>query len=76
MSTGQELVEERRRQRRAGEAFRNLGMDAIADDEPPSREILAAYIGVGAPGWRWRPMMSLSGTCSSTRLTVLRILNS
>lgn len=31
----------------AGEAFRSIGMDAIADDEPPSIDNLAAYAASG-----------------------------
>nr|WP_246314886.1 GNAT family N-acetyltransferase [Kineococcus aurantiacus] len=32
-------------ERAAGEAFRSLGMDAVADDEPPALETLAGYLG-------------------------------
>jgi GNAT superfamily N-acetyltransferase len=37
-------------ERDAGEGFRTLGMDTIADDEPPSPEDFAAY---GAAGRAW-----------------------
>jgi GNAT superfamily N-acetyltransferase len=33
----------RRVERLAGQAFRTLGMDAVADDEPPSLDTLASY---------------------------------
>src|SRR5438093_1918262 len=31
-------------ERRAGELFRELGMDAIADDEPPTIDVLLPYV--------------------------------
>jgi GNAT superfamily N-acetyltransferase len=31
----------------AGEAFRDLGLDTVADDEPPSSETLVAYAAAG-----------------------------
>ena len=37
-------------ERLAGEAFRHVGLDSIADDEPASLEVLAAY---ATAGWAW-----------------------
>lgn len=34
-------------ERQAGERFREVGLDWIADDEPPSTEVLAAYANAG-----------------------------
>jgi ribosomal protein S18 acetylase RimI-like enzyme len=39
-------------ERAAGEAFRDLGMAAVADDEPPSPEILQRYLDAGR-AWVW-----------------------
>ncbi|MFB9394333.1 GNAT family N-acetyltransferase [Streptomyces coeruleoprunus] len=34
-------------ERAAGEPFRALGMDAVADDDPPDREVLEGYLRAG-----------------------------
>lgn len=34
----------------AGEAFREVGMDLVADDPPPGEDVLSAYI---RSGWAW-----------------------
>jgi GNAT superfamily N-acetyltransferase len=44
---GDELDKLRELERAAGSMFRELGMDAIADDEPPSIATLASFQGAG-----------------------------
>jgi hypothetical protein len=56
-------------ERAAGETFRYLGMDLIADDDPGSVEELAPY---AEPAEHWSQSMSMigrSGTCCSTSST-------
>lgn len=42
-----DLPQLREIERRAGEAFRVFGLDAVADDEPPSLDVLCGYVGSG-----------------------------
>lgn len=36
----------------AGESFRSIGMERIADDAPPSEDALGAFIRAGRAWWR------------------------
>lgn len=49
-ATVDDLPELRTVERLAGERFREVGLDSIADDEPPSIEVLAEYVAL-ARAW-------------------------
>lgn len=50
-ATSQDLPRLRDIERAAGAAFRDFAMDAVADDEPPTLEVLSGFEGDGRCCW-------------------------